>query len=1228
MNSFQKNLAWFSQQFLSTPESASIFCDIIRYICGVFHPTNQQLASDLVPRYVVLGALFRMIRSPVAAANIKLSLIYDFMFFDPQKDNIMNIEPFILLVERSLEKYSYLSATLIEFLGFVAESYSLDFTKNIRKSIELAMSTAIHKGVLGSLNYIYDFPLIPSSVKSQMLILFPGMIDTKRLKKNQDIATQPKLDESNSQNNSLIQHDSGANVSNTEVQSISLSDISHITKLVEVKSSLTDNDSQLKISSSTLPNNIQVGYNETPDLSPIPPRTIEDVPSYDLTYPESTPKLNADIKGINFSDDDYCPSSSEITINEATPEIFSGNIKFDKTSHDLETSNTSTPTDQQFYNPGDVDKLENDYYLSDENCNEDQTFNYQSADNYDLQEFEDQDNQSGFSLDYASDDEAQNEDGEEENNYALVKEKLQMKSLWIFGSVPSDLFNLIIEGEEDSALEKLKEIFQMYLESEVSPSDLGQILGLILQNAGLEDVEMNREFELDNNEAAIEHDLIYELCVLAFNQCKNSLIGSPKEYDANFEYKDSLANISVSGVKSLKLIYFISKELPILGYRWLIFIVLKNKRPDLYKFSSTEPTLNNSELDSHSSSDDLNIHSDTDTTSEFRSTLTSDLSLFHESHELLFYQSLYEIYKYFPSEIVRNSKLLFTIAKSIMQPQLHKVLFLISTSNLSLFGEKPSLVIPDTIDWESNIQLSVWQMIKAEISLSGDGALDLIDYFISNWNIDWSLHSESANGIFQILSSSPPHVYILTGLIYTTTLSKPNSIKNETNSSDAPSSPESSMARGKEDVYHLKDSSKPIIDTLVEFLNTWSRIDAKLSAKIDEIRNHILSMPQTPPITKADSPEIVPSSSFKNESSDEIDIKPNIQEVQDASTLFSDTNAKYSSVNNYIAPKPELTENNDAENNDAENPIQQNTDNISQKKLELFAIGSNDLKPFTVSKNSENYTSYNQISAGNYKNFIENGSSNGNVVGNAPENYNFNDSFQIQQPLQPRIKTEINPNIPLSSHLTLPANTSELFTQNGNLYDHSSALVYLNNNGIVNASGINQSSVLNKNRPIFPNSASSSISKPNYDFTMNQINPNQGGTAQNSLLYYPNITQSSNIQTLIPNPIQPRIPINIQSGIPNNIQLNNNMQNQLAGTFLANNNVIFSNNSLTHLYPSNTSDQNAIFTATQNFPQNNSNNLSTSTNPNSNPNSSNIQTNNPFLNKMLKLSNNLEPEEK
>ncbi|NXI57616.1 INT3 protein, partial [Chloroceryle aenea] len=71
---------WFQRQYLSTPDSQSLRCDLIRYICGVVHPSNEVLSSDILPR-----------RSNVAASNAKLALFYDWLFFNPEKDSIMNI---------------------------------------------------------------------------------------------------------------------------------------------------------------------------------------------------------------------------------------------------------------------------------------------------------------------------------------------------------------------------------------------------------------------------------------------------------------------------------------------------------------------------------------------------------------------------------------------------------------------------------------------------------------------------------------------------------------------------------------------------------------------------------------------------------------------------------------------------------------------------------------------------------------------------------------------------------------------------------------------------------------------------------------------------------------------------------------------------------------------------------------------------------------------------------
>lgn len=81
----------FLLQYLATPESQSLRCDLIRFIVGVIHPTNELLCSDIIPRWAVIGWLLTTCTSSVAASNAKLALFYDWLFFEAEKDNIMNI---------------------------------------------------------------------------------------------------------------------------------------------------------------------------------------------------------------------------------------------------------------------------------------------------------------------------------------------------------------------------------------------------------------------------------------------------------------------------------------------------------------------------------------------------------------------------------------------------------------------------------------------------------------------------------------------------------------------------------------------------------------------------------------------------------------------------------------------------------------------------------------------------------------------------------------------------------------------------------------------------------------------------------------------------------------------------------------------------------------------------------------------------------------------------------
>ena len=84
-------------QYLNTPESQTLRCDLIRFIIGCIHPSNEVLCSDIIPRWAVIGWLLSSCTSAVVTANSKLALFYDWLFYN-ENDNIMNIGKFIFKI--------------------------------------------------------------------------------------------------------------------------------------------------------------------------------------------------------------------------------------------------------------------------------------------------------------------------------------------------------------------------------------------------------------------------------------------------------------------------------------------------------------------------------------------------------------------------------------------------------------------------------------------------------------------------------------------------------------------------------------------------------------------------------------------------------------------------------------------------------------------------------------------------------------------------------------------------------------------------------------------------------------------------------------------------------------------------------------------------------------------------------------------------------------------------
>ncbi|KAJ3641544.1 hypothetical protein Zmor_028047 [Zophobas morio] len=147
---------WFQRQYLATPESQSLRCDIIRFIVGVIHPTNELLCSDIIPRWAVIGWLLTTCTSSVAVSNAKLALFYDWLFFDSEKDNIMNIEPAILVMHHSMRSHPAVSATLLDFLCRIIPNFHQPLTDKVRTGIFSSLRKILEKRVVPSLVPLFD----------------------------------------------------------------------------------------------------------------------------------------------------------------------------------------------------------------------------------------------------------------------------------------------------------------------------------------------------------------------------------------------------------------------------------------------------------------------------------------------------------------------------------------------------------------------------------------------------------------------------------------------------------------------------------------------------------------------------------------------------------------------------------------------------------------------------------------------------------------------------------------------------------------------------------------------------------------------------------------------------------------------------------------------------------------------------------------------------------------
>uniref|UniRef100_T1JE28 SOSS complex subunit A homolog n=1 Tax=Strigamia maritima TaxID=126957 RepID=T1JE28_STRMM len=182
---------WFQKQYLSTPESQSLRCDLIRFIINVIHPTNELLCSDIIPRWAVIGWLLTTCTSNVAASNAKLSLFYDWLFYDPEVDNIMNIEPAILVMHHSMRTHPAITATLLDFLCRIIPNFCPTLVEKVQQGIYISLKQILEKRVLPlvSLSPLFDSTKLDKELRLMIRDTFSDFCSNIEVVKMEDSAT-------------------------------------------------------------------------------------------------------------------------------------------------------------------------------------------------------------------------------------------------------------------------------------------------------------------------------------------------------------------------------------------------------------------------------------------------------------------------------------------------------------------------------------------------------------------------------------------------------------------------------------------------------------------------------------------------------------------------------------------------------------------------------------------------------------------------------------------------------------------------------------------------------------------------------------------------------------------------------------------------------------------------------------------------------------------------------
>lgn len=174
---------WLQKQYFSTYESQMLRTDVIRFIVTHIHPTNETLASDIFPRWALIGWMLS-VNNQIISSFAKLALFYDWFFFDERdqtNNQIMDIEPGMLVMHYSLKNYPVITSGLLDFITRVSNEFHPSLTAQVKQGITISFCKMAELRVVSCMAHCFESNRVEENVRQFFFKSFPKMFTNEAI---------------------------------------------------------------------------------------------------------------------------------------------------------------------------------------------------------------------------------------------------------------------------------------------------------------------------------------------------------------------------------------------------------------------------------------------------------------------------------------------------------------------------------------------------------------------------------------------------------------------------------------------------------------------------------------------------------------------------------------------------------------------------------------------------------------------------------------------------------------------------------------------------------------------------------------------------------------------------------------------------------------------------------------------------------------------------------------